>query len=98
MLITVITLPRHQLYPFVKEAMSVPQIDEILEVLRDGEWHDLSEIVGKFRLHEFEVRIIMSFLAEYNFIDLDTQRQKLKLTNSALNFLQKIQRIEREAP
>jgi len=96
MLITVITLPRHQLYPFVKEAISVPQIDEILEVLKDGKWHDLSEIVGKLRLHEFEFRTIMSFLAEYNFIDLDMQHQKLKLTYSVLNFLQKIQRIERE--
>jgi len=74
----------------------VPPIDEILEVLKDGKWHNLSEIVGKFQLHEFRVGIIMSFLAECNFIDLDTQRQKVKLTHSVLNFLQKIQRIERE--
>jgi len=76
----------------------VPPIDEILEVLKDGKWHDLSEIAGNFRLHEFKAGMIMSFLTEYNFIDLDTQRQKVKLTHSVLNFLQKIQRLEREEP
>jgi len=73
-------------------------IDAILEALMDGKWYDLIEIVRKFRLHEFTIGMIMSFLAQYNFIDYDTQRQKVKLTHSVLNFLKKIQRIEREEP
>lgn len=76
----------------------MPPIDEILEFLRDGKWHDLSEIVGKFRLHEFKVGMIMSFLAEYNFVDLDERGQKVKLTHPVLNFLQEIQGVEREEP
>ena len=45
-------------------------IDEILWLLRDGEWHDLKEITEKIALPKFKAEIAVSFLWEYDFIEL----------------------------
>jgi len=74
----------------------VPSIDELLELLEDGKWHGLNEIMEKSRLCKSKAETITDFLAEYDFIQLDKERQKAKLTRSALNFLKKIQRIDEE--
>ena len=74
-------------------------INEVIETLRDGKWHKLGEIIERSGLHEFKVGMIMSFLAEYDFIRLDKERRKAKLTSPVLKFLREIQRIEdEEAP
>ena len=74
----------------------MPSIDELLELLEDGKWHELNEIIEKSRLRKFKAEIITNFLAEYAFIQLDKERQKARLTPPELDFLKKIQRIEEE--
>jgi len=76
--------------------LSVSVIDEILGLLKDGEWHDLNEIMEKFRLTESRAETVTNFLAEYNFIQLDKERLRARITSPAFNFLKKIQRIEEE--
>jgi len=71
-------------------------IDEILEVLEDGKWHDLKEIVEKTRLHESKLKLVMSFLAEYDFVQLDLAAKRIRLMPQLLNFLKKIHVLERE--
>jgi len=71
-------------------------IDEILEVLENGKWHDLKEIVEKTRLHEPKLKLVTSFLAEYDFVQLDPAISRIRLTPQLLNFLKKIQDLERE--
>jgi len=71
-------------------------IDEILQLLKNGEWHGLREIVDKTRLHEFKVELITSFLAEYDFLEFDKREKKIKLSLQLLLFLKKIEDIERE--
>lgn len=71
-------------------------VDDILVWLRDGKWHSLSEVVEKFRLSEFKAERVMSFLAEYRFIQLDRERRKARLTPPTLSFLEEIQRVEKE--
>jgi len=70
-------------------------IDEILELLRNGEWHELKEIVDETQLHEFKVELITSFLAEYDFLDYNKREKKIKLSPQMLLFLKKIEAIER---
>jgi len=74
----------------------VPSIDELLELLEDGKWHGLNEIIEKSLLCKSKAEIIIDFLAEYAFIQLDKECQEARLTPSALNFLKKIQRIEEQ--
>ena len=81
----------------LKEALSVLVIDEILELLKDGKWHSMNEVMEKSRLSEFKAETVMSFLAEYNFIQLDRERKKARLTPPALDFLKEIQRVEEES-
>ena len=72
-------------------------MNEILGLLKDGKWHDLNEIMEEFRLTRSGAETVTNFLAEYNFIQLDKERQRARLTPSALSFLKKIQQIEEES-
>ena len=71
-------------------------IDEILELLEDGKWHDIKEVIKKSNLQEFKVEMIYGFLAEYAFIDFNKEQQKVKLTPTTLKFIREIRRIEKE--
>ena len=71
-------------------------IDEILELLEDGKWHDTKEVIKKSILQEFKVEMIYGFLAEYAFIDFNKEQQKAKLTPTTLKFIREIRRIEKE--
>jgi len=71
-------------------------IDEILWLLRDGEWHDLKEITEKVALPKFKVEIVVSFLWEYEFIELKENVRRIRLQPSILEFINAIQSIEKE--
>jgi predicted transcriptional regulator len=71
-------------------------IDEILELLEDGKWHDIKEVMEKSNLQEFKVEVIYGFLAEYAFVDFNKEQQKAKLTPTTLKFLKEIRRIKKE--
>ena len=72
-------------------------IDEILDLLKNGEWHGVKEIADKTRLHEFKVELITSFLAQYDFLEFEKKEKKIKLSPQLLLFLKKIEGVEREA-
>jgi len=78
------------------EKLALLAIDDILEVLQNGEWHTLKEIAEKKQLRETKLKLIMSFLAEYDFIRLDLATSRIRLSPQLLNFLKKIQDLERE--
>ncbi len=71
-------------------------IDEILELLKNGDWHGLKEISNKTQLKKFKVELITSFLAEYDFLEFDKKEKRIKLSPQLLHFLEKIQDIEQE--
>ena len=70
-------------------------VDEILELLEDGKWHDIKEVMEKSNLQEFKVEMIYGFLVEYAFIDFNKEQQKAKLTPTTLKFLREIRRIKK---
>ena len=70
-------------------------IDDILELLKDGRWHDVRDAVNKSGLHESKVEKILGFLAEYKFITLKEEQQKAKLTPTMLKFLKEIQCLKK---
>ena len=71
-------------------------IDEILGLLKDGKWHDLEEIAEKAALPKVKAEMVVNFLAEYDFIQLNKNDEQVKLKRSILEFFNEIQRIEKE--
>jgi len=71
-------------------------IDHILELLKDGKWHEIKQIAEKAQLHEFKLELITSFLFEYGFIKIDTKKKKIRLAPALLSFMKKTQGIENE--
>ena len=71
-------------------------IDEILWLLKDGEWHDLKEITKKVALPKVKAEIAFSFLGEYDFIQLNENIKRVKLQPSILKFIEEIQCLEEE--
>jgi len=72
------------------------EVNELLELLEDDKWHDLSRVAEKMRVHEFRVELISSFLAEYEFINFDKEGRRIRLAPSVLRFLTKIKPIEKQ--
>ena len=70
-------------------------IDEILCLLKDGEWHDLKEITKEVALPKFKAEMAVSFLGEYDFIQLNENIRRVKLQPSILKFIEEIQRLEK---
>lgn len=80
----------------VSEETVLSAIDEILWLLKDGKWHNLSEIIEKSSLSKSKVKMAVSFLWEYNFIQVNENGQKAKLSPLVFKFIDEIQRVENE--
>ena len=74
----------------------MPKADDILKLMENGKWHGLKEIGKKTQLQDLDIVSVAKFLAQYNFIRLDEERQKVKLDPSTRRFLKKIQQLEVE--
>jgi len=71
-------------------------IDEILWLLKDGKWHDLEEITKKLAPPKIKAELAVSFLSEFNFIQLNEKTKKVRLQPSTRHFIEEIQRLEQE--
>ena len=69
-------------------------LDDILKLLEDGKWHDVREIADNSGLHRLKTEMTMNFLSEFDFVELDETRRKVKLASSLYKFFRKIKRIE----
>jgi predicted transcriptional regulator len=63
------------------------RIDDVLEILSDGKWCLLTEIRQRAGVDEEQLRQIMDFLKEYDFIVWDKAEKKVKLNKMAQEFL-----------
>ncbi len=71
-------------------------LDDFLELLEDGKWHDLKESAKKHRLPKSKLEMILGFLAQYKFIILNKERQKVKLNPTMLRFIRETQMLEKK--
>ncbi len=65
-------------------------------MLKDGNWHDLNQIAKKCSTNELRLKMIISFLSKYDFIELDEKGRKARLRPLMLEFINEIQRIGTE--
>lgn len=54
-------------------------IEKALEILKDGKWHSLDAVINELRLPKKMVERILRFLAEFGFIRLDEEEQRVKI-------------------
>jgi DNA-binding IclR family transcriptional regulator len=74
----------------------LPALDDILELLEDGKWHNLKETAEKHRLPKSKLERILGFLAQYKFIILNTEHQKAKLNPTMLKFIKETRTLEKK--
>ena len=66
------------------------EITNFLEVLINGKWHKLEEIIQKTGLDKHKAELILDFLKKYSFIEFDEQLKQVKASRALLNFLREI--------
>ncbi len=71
-------------------------INDILWLLKDGEWHGLKKIAEKAALAKVKAETVVSFLGEYDFVQLNENTKKVRLQQPLLEFIKEIQRLEQE--
>ena len=69
------------------------EVDEVLELLGDGEWHNLDEVASILEVSGVKVGLIASFLNKYGLISLRSG-VKAKLTKRQQQFMKRIKWIE----
>lgn len=69
------------------------EIEEILAALEDGEWHSIEDVQRQAKLDPEKVGLIMLFLQEYGFVEVDMKEKKGKLTPQVQSFLRALKAI-----
>ena len=69
-------------------------IDNLLDLLQDGLWHDLQVATQKVGLSSANAEMVISFLNEYGFIKLSENSKQIKLQHLAFDFFNQIQQLE----
>ena len=69
-------------------------IEELLDLLQDGLWHDLQATTQKVGLSAAKTEMVISFLKEYGFVKLSENSQQIKLQDFANNFFTQIRQLE----
>ena len=76
---------------FPEELEVLREIDEVVDIIKNGRWHTLEDVIKEARLPKPKTNKILEFLADYDFICLDSKRQKVKVTPSLVEFLKEDQ-------
>jgi DNA-binding IclR family transcriptional regulator len=63
------------------------RIVEILEILNDGQGHLSAEIERKMKLTRGQVKQVVDFLREYDFVTVDEANRKIRINEEARSFL-----------
>jgi len=67
------------------------EIDEVVGLIEDGQWHAVEDIISKAKLSKLKTNKILEFLANYNFIHLDSEHKKVKANPPLTEFLKENQ-------
>ena len=56
------------------------QITLILEMLGDGKWHRIEQLQQLVGLKDFEVEEIAKFLSDYDFVEVDEDNSRVRVS------------------
>jgi hypothetical protein len=71
----------------LEDTSTASKITEILDLLSDGQWHEIREIKEKMKLKERRIQQIVAFLKEYDFILVEETKKAVKIEAAAREFL-----------
>jgi DNA-binding IclR family transcriptional regulator len=54
-------------------------VDDVVELLRDGEWHNLQDLAKNLKLNQQELHEIIQFLQNLDLIRIDEKQQKAQI-------------------
>lgn len=57
----------------------VSKVMLILELLSDGKWHEIDELLVSVKLSEQKFREVTEFLDKYGFVEFDHENRKVKV-------------------
>jgi predicted transcriptional regulator len=75
-------------------AMKKQDIENLLDLLKDGKWYTAEKIMDKTRINEYKAKLMISFLQEFQFIQVDKKSGRIKLTISAKRFLENLEKTD----
>lgn len=56
-------------------------LDEVVDLLKDGEWHDLKDVAINLELTQQELQQILQFLIKLDLVNLDEKQEKALMTS-----------------
>jgi DNA-binding IclR family transcriptional regulator len=57
----------------------VSRVMLILELLSDGKWHEIDELLVRVKLTEQKFHDVTEFLDKYGFVEFDHENRKVKI-------------------
>lgn len=63
------------------------EIDEVLNSLKAGGWRSLQEVINGCSLPECKTRLVLKFMNQFDFIQVDEEEKKVKLHPAMINFI-----------
>lgn len=71
----------------VFRAVGMEVVYKTMDLLRDGNWHSVNEVIEKLSVPEEKVKAILRFLADHYFINFNQHKRMIKITSLGLEFL-----------
>jgi len=62
-------------------------IDKFLSCLESGQWRSFQDVTDCCLLPESKFELVLGFLSEYNFIEVDDKEQKVRLDPHMMAFI-----------
>jgi len=70
--------------------MSVSKITMLLDVLGDGRWYGIEELLLRLELSEQKFLEIMAFLNKYGFVKVDERNRRVKINRDFQKLLAQV--------
>lgn len=62
-------------------------IDKILDYLSDNQWREINDLTNITGLEMDKISVILDFLEKFDFVSVDFEKSRVKLTESSMNFV-----------
>jgi len=66
------------------------KITMVLELLDDGKWHGIEELLLRLELSEREFREVAAFLGKYDFVKVDEKNRRVKINRDFQRLLAQV--------
>lgn len=69
-------------------------LDEVLELLKDGDWHYLGDLREEVKLSPFKMKLLAHFFVSYGFCDMTRSGNMIKLKPEVIHFFEALEEVE----